>query len=569
MTLAELQNWLKKHKIDAYYVTRNNMFVSEDILPEENKILELTGFSGSAANLLVLQNKAVLFTDGRYEIQSKLETNPQEVEIHCVSGSSPYSWLVQNFESKQTVKMMYDPWCLSATEYAFINRQLPNIKLIEDNKRVLGTRLSDKPVHVFEHKIEYAGISSEEKVSDILSWMENTNLDGYLITAADSVSWLMNLRSDALPDSPVLRAYALIEKGGKITLFGNHQDYPNIQPLSELGKKLKKFKKNKLGTPRRNIPQVIYNFFKNPEHIRLVPDLPQDKKAIKNAVELQGIKKAHLRDAAAMAGFLYWLDNNWQGQSELDIVAKLDEFRKKQDLYYSNSFETIAGFGPNGAIVHYQPKPETNLKLTAGSMLLLDSGAQYYDGTTDITRTIAIGSPSQQMIDDFTLVLKCHIELASAYFPRGTKGAALDTICRRQMWQHGKTYNHGTGHGVGYFLNVHEGPQNLSLSACAQSIEPGMVNSIEPGYYKENAYGIRIENLVCVNKADNPEFDNQSLKFEYLTLVPIDKRLINKYLLSDGEIEWLNKYHQTVFEKVRDLVDDEVKIWLKEACSPI
>lgn len=567
MTLDEFQTLLKKHKIEAYLVTRRNMFLTEDILSEENKIMELTGFTGSAANLLVFQDRAVLFTDGRYEIQAKLETDPRQIQVECVKGSDFFPWLNTNCQ-KQKLKIHFNPWCWSAREYAAHLKDSDRFEFIADKKNLLGKILADNPVHVFPHEIKYCGVGSAEKISQIVKYLKNKSLKAYLFTAADSVSWLFNLRSNALPDTPVLRAYALIKDNGETTLFADNTDYENAVPFSRLPSCLKKFKKQNLGLDLRTTPQQIVSFLSD-KACKHLPDPVSEEKAVKNPTELQGIKNAHMRDAAALCNFLCWLDANWQGKTELDIVAKLRSFRKLQKLFYSDSFPTIAGFGSNGAIVHYQPKPHTNFELKAGSMLLLDSGAQYFDGTTDITRTVAIGIPSADMVKDFTNVLKCHIALASAYFPEKTSGNALDAICRHNLWQQGKNYNHGTGHGVGCFLNVHEGPQNLSSGASCYPLQPNMVNSIEPGYYKEGSYGIRIENLVYVDKVSEQDSEVPMLKFKYLTLVPVDKRLIDTYLLDDGEKNWLNTYHQTVYDQISPLVDDKVKNWLKDACSPI
>lgn len=564
MTLTELQSLLKKHNYDAYIVTRNNMYLGQDILPEENKIMELTGFSGSAGQLIVFQDKTTLLVDGRYEIQSKLETNPDEVDI-IVTKNKCWGYIKKHFKDKKKITVAYNPWCHSIQDINFNQEYFQEFKLMEDKYNLLGSQLSTKVSTIFEHKIEYAGISREEKISLIVDFLKKAELDAYLFTAADSVSWLLNLRSDCLADTPLVRAYVLIDKNANYILFGDHIEGITVQPLSALEKALRKYKKNKLGLDVLKTPQKIASL--KPDY-KFLSDPVYELKAVKNPIELQGMKNAHLRDAIAVVNFLHWLDNNWQGKTELDIVEKLYSFRKKNELFYSNSFETIAGFGSNGAIVHYQPKTETNLELKAGSLLLLDSGAQYFDGTTDITRTIAIGIPNAKMVNDFTTVLKCHIELASAYFPEKTSGSRLDSICRRQLWVLGKDFNHGTGHGVGCFLNVHEGPQNIA-SGSHKDFVPGMITSIEPGYYKEGEYGIRIENLFYVDKVKNETIETPMLKFEYLTLVPIDKRLINKYLLSDGEKEWLNLYHQSVFEKLQNFLTDEVKEWLKEACSPI
>lgn len=569
MKLAEFQNLLKKQKIDAYLVNHKNRFPGQDILPEENSILELTGFSGSAGNLLVLQDKAILIVDGRYEIQSKMETDPQAVEILCNPTATPFSAMVWLFDSAKKYKLMYDPWTVSHSDLMFYCQQLPQVKFIADDKALLGSRLSTKQVTVFEHKIEYCGMERDEKIAEVIKQMIPNRLDALLVTQADNVSWLLNLRSDALPDTPVLRAYALIDKNFQVNIFADYTDYPGIQPFSNLKKTLKAYGKQKIGLTN-DTPQIIYDFLPNPKCVHPTYDIIEKIKAVKNPVELQGMRNAHLRDAVAMVKFLHWLDNNWHGKSELDIVAKLRSFREEQELFYSDSFPTIAGFGSNGAIVHYQPNEKTNLQLKKDSILLLDSGAQYYDGTTDITRTIALGTPSPKMINDFTTVLKCHIELASCYFPLTADGKQLDSLCRRQIWATGKDYKHGTGHGVGCFLNVHEGPNLISPKAPRNVYQPGMITSIEPGYYKENAYGIRIENLVETVKAENEDFEVQMLKFKPLTLVPVDKRLINKYLLSEGEISWLNDYHATVWSNLKELIDkEEVLTWLEEACSPL
>ena len=301
--------------------------------------------------------------------------------------------------------------------------------------------------------------------------------------------------------------------------------------------------------------------------IEIIPqiDYCQELKATKNQTELTGIRQAHLRDGVAVTKFLCWLDKNWQGKTELDIVERLHQFRAKGELFFSESFTTIAAGGANGAIVHYHPTTKTNAPLSKDSLLLLDSGAQYLDGTTDVTRTIALGNPNQQMAEDFTLVLKSHIALNTAHFPLGTTGHELDAIARAPLWISGQDYNHGTGHGVGCFLNVHEGPQRISHKGNDYPLQAQMITSIEPGIYKEGQYGIRIENLVEIVPAATAGY----LQFANLTLIPIDKRLINKYLLSEDEINWLNDYHQRVEQALSPHLSPAEKQWLQEACSPL
>lgn len=568
MQLADLQKKLKSAKLDGYLVTRNNMFPEQDIREDENLLYKLTGFTGSAGSLLILRDKAILFVDGRYELQAPRETNPAEVDIFCTKEQSFHTWLTQNTADLTRFRLGINPWCLSAQEKKSL--EINCISTISAPE-FLPPLLSATPAKIFEHKIEFAGESKDQKISRIVTHIKAAKADAAFFALADSVSWLFNLRSDALPETPVLRTMALVDKNGKAWLFGNNLDSSHIKldcpllALNEIPAVLRRYKKQRLLTDSQTTPQAITDMM-DAVHIDIIPaaDICQTLKAIKNPTELEGIRQAHIRDGAAVIKFLCWLEKNRFGKTEIDIVEKLHSFRAKNDNYYSESFATIAASGPNGAIVHYHPTRETNRPLDDNTLLLLDSGAQYFDGTTDITRTIALGSPSPQMVEDFTLVLKAHINLSSAVFPNETPGQVLDGFARAPLWQESKDYNHGTGHGVGCFLNVHEGPFSISRRHGQTGMQKGMVTSIEPGFYLENAYGIRIENLVEVAEASEGY-----LKFANLTLVPIDKRLINKYLLSDGEINWLNAYHHRVEEILSPLLTSAEKSWLQEACSPL
>ena len=562
MTLPEIRAYLKKHKIDAYFLPRNNMFLEEDILEEENEIFFLTGFSGSAASLVICQEKTYLFTDGRYELQSKMETNPKEVEIICSSADFPYLWLQNHFENGKFT-LMYNPWTISAGTIAKFTDMFPKAKLVCDEKNLFGNKLSSKKTHVFSLSEEYAGIRAEEKISEIIPTIKQNGCDAYLITSANEVSWLTNLRSDTLPDSPILRAFALVKKDGSVTLFADNTDKADILPMSKLEKSLKSVKKGKLGIDKKNLPQMICEIF-GEKNLVDIGDIIRSKQIIKNEVELQGYIEAHKQDAVAMIKFLYWLDNNYKGKTELDIVAKVDAYRAEDDMFICKSFDTIAATGSNGAIVHYHPSESTNKVLEKNSVLLLDSGGHYKNGTTDITRTIALGIPKQKVVDANTIVLKSHIALSCTVFPKGTTGLALDAICRKELWQENMDFKHGTGHGVGFILNVHEAPR-ISTQAKNSHFYKNMVTSIEPGYYKENEFGIRIENLYYTKECENSDL----LKFEVLTLVPLDKRLINKYLLSEDEIKWVNEYHQKVLETMSPYLDNKHKEWLEDACAPL
>ncbi len=556
-TISELQQTLIKKGIDAYIITRNNMFLHCDILPEENKIMELTGFTGSAGNLIVFQNRCVLLVDSRYDIQARQQTDSSLIEVVCTK-SSIGSWLQAN--TSGNLKILYSAWCHSISEVDYWKRALSNHTFIDDKENLLGTRISEKQGEIFEHDEQFSGISSEEKISYLTKFCSENKLDAFLICEPDCVSWLMNLRSNLIPHTPILRAYALVSTEGEVSLF--------INDFSKLENELETYRKKTIGLNYGRTPKKLQTILKDKQIWISNQNNPINEwKAIKNNIEIAGIRQAHINDGIALNKFLYWLSNNWQDCDELKIVDQLHEFRSQQPNFHSESFATIAGFGANGAIVHYQPNEQTNLKLSSGSLLLLDSGAQYYNGTTDITRTIAVGTPLPEHKHDFTAVLKAHIAVALSMFPQNTSGQSLDTISRASLWQHGMEYAHGTGHGVGHFLGVHEGPHSLSQKNLTP-LQSGMITSIEPGYYLEGQYGIRIENLALVF---NIQISNETifLGLEPLSLAPIDLNLVEKNMLTEKEICWLNNYHDKVFNTISPYLNEDEKAWLKQATTKI
>lgn len=559
MTLAEIQNKLKFLKIDAYIVSYGNKFIGQDILPSEHKLKHLCGFSGSAGMLAITKKQAFLFVDGRYELQARQEVNLNKV---TAINENPCFVNVCSFLQEAGAEVVgYDGMSVSLAEEKAAEELFESLNLTDVGDL---TDLDCKtPIKVLERPLKYAGKSREEKIEAITALLKKYDADYYLLTAADSVSWLLNIYAEDLPCSPVVRAYALIDKKGKAILIGDNlqTDLP-VWTFDRLSKWLDD-----------NDNVILYDESITPESLirkikkgHNVCDVCQMLKAEKNETELKGMISCHERDGVALVKLLYWLKNNWQGQTELDVVKKLHEFRKKQNLFFSESFETIAGASENGAIVHYQPTQKSNRLLQENNLLLLDSGGQYLDGTTDVTRTVALGVPTPEMIHDFTLVLKGHIALEKAQFPADTGGIRLDVLARAPLWLEGKDYKHGTGHGVGCFGNVHEGPNRISSGGSTYGFKPNMITSIEPGYYKENAYGIRIENLVYTKET---ALNSGFLKFEPLTLVPIDKKLIDVYLLDEGERDWLNDYHKKVYERLAACVNDDEKKWLKESCSPL
>lgn len=559
MTIDDIQQKLKQESLDAYIIGYENRFLGQDILPQEHKIKYLCGFSGSAGMLAVTADKVFLFVDGRYELQARQEVDTNKISV---VNQTPCLENVLCFLKQQKVqKIGFDGWSVAAGEIAENESLFPKLQLVD-----VGTWVdleAKSIVEVKERSSVYAGASRKDKLRLLIDIMQAGGADYYLVTAADSVSWLLNIYAKDLQCSPVVRAYALIDKNGEVKLIAD-----NLQtdlPVCTFDKfeNWLKMQTAKILYTAASIPSRLKKILKNGVPVQ---DICQLQKAEKNETELQGMINCHRRDGVALVKLLYWLQNNWRGKTELEVVQKLHELRQEQDLFFEESFETIAGAAENGAIVHYQPTEKTNRKLQENSLLLLDSGGQYFDGTTDVTRTVALGIPSAEMIHDFTLVLKGHIALERAIFPKETSGVQLDALARLPLWREGKDYKHGTGHGVGCFGNVHEGPNRISNKGSMYGFKANMVTSIEPGYYKENAYGIRIENLVY--SKPSKKYEN-FLEFETLTLVPIDKKLIDVYLLDAGEQDWLNNYHRKVYESLAACVNDDEKKWLKESCSPL
>lgn len=566
MTITEIRQRLANKNLDALIVTHNNRFLGQDILPQEHKLQHLCGFSGSAGALIISRDKAWLFVDGRYELQAAAEVDTTQIEV---IHEPPYTNNLFNFlRSRNLTEIAFDAWCLSVAEFENITRRYKEMRLTD-----VGDWLNldtAEPVAVLNRDIRHTGQSREQKCQTVANMLWEKQADYLLLTAADSVSWLCNIYARDLPHTPIVRAYALISLHGDVTLFGSNLQSTDVPTKS--WNDLLDFLRASAGRT------ILYDAHTTPWRLKQAtppetdliktPDICQLLKAEKNPTELQGMINCHIRDGVALCKFLYWLEQQPHGLTELDVVAKLHQFRAEQADFFSESFATIAGFGSNGAIVHYQPTPQTNKTLSDGNLLLLDSGAQYLDGTTDVTRTIPIGTASDEMITDFTQVLKAHIALARTRFPQNTAGMKLDVLARAQMWQRGLDYKHGTGHGVACFGNVHEGPQSISVGGSPYGLKPNMVVSDEPGVYKENAYGIRIENLLYTRIADLPDAPD-FLEFVVLTKVPIDKRLINIYLLEQGELEWLNAYHQQVYKDIAPHLSADEQRWLQKACSPL
>jgi len=564
VTFDDIRAMMQKKSVDAYVVTHNNRFIGQDILDSENKIKYLCGFSGSAGILAITREHAYLLVDGRYELQARRETDPTVITV--VDRIPRLKNVCDVLNEQENVYVIgYDAWNHSVAEMEFIKRKYAPTEF-KDVGDLL--KLSDKrKVKVLEREIEFSGLTREDKMGCLCSIMKKRKVDSFLLTSADSVSWLLNLYARDLPYSPVVRAGALVFNDGHVCLIeANLQanipviDWQNIEDMIGSGNQ------HKMLYDPHTMPEKVKNML----NVKLIktPDYCQEWKAEKNPTELQGMIDCHIRDGVAVSKLLCWLEKNWRGLSEIDVVNKLHELRASQKYFFSESFATIAGSAENSAIVHYQPSESSNAELRENNLLLLDSGGQYLDGTTDVTRTIVFGKPSKEMKADFTAVLKAHIALAQAIFPVETSGAKLDVIAREKIWQKSVDYKHGTGHGVACFGNVHEGPISISPTGTEYGFKLNMVTSNEPGIYRAGKYGIRIENLQYTLLAEHGE-NGDFLQFKYLTKVPIDKRLIDEYLLSAGERAWLNNYHQDVYNDLAPYMNENEKVWLKDACSPL
>ncbi|MFC3050521.1 aminopeptidase P family protein [Kordiimonas pumila] len=586
--ISALREQLTKLSLDGFIVPLTDEHMSEYVGDYAQRLEWLTGFGGSAGNAAILMDKAAIFVDGRYTLQVKTEVDGTLFERHHFEEYPMLKWLQDN--AAQGAKIGYDPelatisWVDNAQKtFAKKGHTLVAVPKNPIDAAWLG-RPEPSLAAIYPHPLNYAGKAAEEKRAIIAKDLQECGADAAVITMLDSIAWAFNIRSKDVLNNPVPHAFAILEANESATLYTDARKVDNtlrlhlgnhvrIEPREAFYKDLAA-----LGQARKTIlVDKSTNNAKVFETLRSAGALlieGQDPcilpKAIKNAVEQDGTRNAHIRDGAAVSEFLCWLSKAAPTGSvdELSAADKLWEYRQKRELIKDRSFETISGAGPNGAIVHYRVNAATNRKLEMNSIYLVDSGAQYLDGTTDITRTVAVGTPSAEMRDRFTRVLKGHIAIATTRFPKGTAGMALDSLARRPLWDIGLDYDHGTGHGVGSFLAVHEGPQRIAKLGSPVALEAGMILSNEPGYYKSGEYGIRIENLVLVKASAKTE-ERTMLEFETLTFVPIDQNLIDVSMLDDRERTWVNAYHADVYEKLVDIVDENTKGWLRHATSPL
>jgi Xaa-Pro aminopeptidase len=587
--VATLRAALKARGVDGFILPRADRHQNEYVPPAEERLAWLTGFTGSAGAAIVLPDRAVLFVDGRYTLQAREEVDTAIFAIEHLVETPPSAWIERHLPPGS--KLGYDPWLHTADGAERLAKACTTAggALVPLDSNPVDAIWSDRPEPplgpVTLHAARYAGEESASKIARVQEEIGKARSDALLVSDPHNVAWLFNIRGSDVAHTPLPLSFALIGKEGRPALYLDGRKLTNAvrdaleqlsdlrepdrlaEDLAALGRSGKSIRLDQ-ATAADALTRVISDAGGKPlrgnDPISLM-------KAVKNAAEIEGARVAHRRDGAAMVSFLAWFDREAASGklTEIDAVEALESFRRDTGLLKDISFPTIAGSGPNGAIVHYRVTARSNRRINPGELMLIDSGAQYEDGTTDITRTVPVGEPTEEMRAHFTLVLKGHIAIARAIFPDGTTGAQLDSFARQYLWQAGLDFDHGTGHGVGSYLSVHEGPARISKLGTTP-LKRGMIVSNEPGYYKTGAYGIRIENLVLVVEADAIEGAEKPLNtFETLTLAPIDRRLIDPTLMTIGEIAWLDDYHARVAATIAPLVDQQTETWLRAMTQPL
>jgi Xaa-Pro aminopeptidase len=590
--LKALREQLKAERLDGFVVPLTDEHMSEYVGSYAQRLAWLTGFQGSAGSAVVLPEQAAIFVDGRYTLQVRQQVSPTEWSYQSVPETSTTQWLEEH--APEGARIGYDPWLhtrdwVKKAKEALASR---GAELVPVDRNPIDEIWTDRPdaskAHLVVQSDEYAGKSAAEKRTEIGDWLTKHHADAAVLSALDSIAWAFNIRGQDVTHTPVALAYAVVHADGTADLFvASEKIGPDVR--QHLGNGVRLHERSEFESalsdlngktvvvdPERAVAAIFEALEKAGAKVVPMRDPTILPKALKNPAEIAGQKAAQARDGAAIARFLHWIEEEAPKADidELTASDRLESLRRESPELRDLSFDSISGAGPNGAIVHYKSSEKTNRKLETGQLYLIDSGGQYVDGTTDITRTVAIGEPTDEMRDRFTRVLKGHIAIATAVFPKGTRGSQLDSFARRPLWEAGLDYAHGTGHGVGSFLAVHEGPQRISPVGSSQpgGDEPlvaGMIISNEPGYYKTGEYGIRIENLVLVVTREIEGAEKEMLGFETLTFAPIDRRLIDVQMLDPEELIWLNCYHAHVLAKIGPTLSGPDLDWLRQACAPI
>ncbi len=588
--IKNLRALLDENEFSAYLIPSSDPHQSEYVADHWASRAWISGFTGSAGIVIITKDHAGLWTDSRYFVQAEKQLKNNCVELHKqVIPHAPehIAWLCENLPEGAKVGfdgMLFSQAQVRALAKAFYKKNFE----IDYSKDLIAPIWKDRPPlpsnQVFEHALLHSGQSRKDKIATIREKMQALGCSHHLVTSLDDIAWLLNIRSSDVKCNPVSIAYVVIADDRTYIFIDSEkisaelkakfvEDFILLKPYDSLKSFLQQLPKDvKILVDQKTCNIKLYNAIAG-EQIVSGSTISTQLKGIKNDTEIRHLKETMAKDGVALLQLYRWLEQGIQQGSipETAVAEQLIRFRKTNDDYFGESFEAIVGYNGNGAIVHYRAEPETCAQIKADGILLIDSGGQYHTGTTDITRTTALGSPTAEQKKHFTLVLKGHIGLATLKFPHGTKGVQMDILARQHLWQHGLNYGHGTGHGVGFFLNVHEGPQGIAPNVNGKSsvaFEPGMITSNEPGFYKDDAYGIRIENLVLVVKDEETDFGD-FLRFETITLFPIDLQLVDPSLLVASEKNWLNNYHKEVYEKLAPRLNEEERAWLKDRCRAI
>ena len=585
--VAALRAELKRRGLSGFVVPRADRQQNEYLPASEERLAWLTGFSGSAGAAVILADSAALFVDGRYTLQAEAQVDTSTFSIEHLVENPPDRWIEQKLTSG--AKLGYDPWLHTGDQAERLGKACAaaGAELVAVESNPIDALWNDRPAPpagaVAIRELKFAGESAADKIKRVDSELEKMRLDALLVSDPQNVAWAFNIRGADVAHTPLALAFALIPRAARPLLYvdpaklGNSvrhalEEFATIRAPEDLVRDFAKFKGKTIRIDQASAADAFARILATEgANAQRGTDPVSLLKAVKNHAEISGSRDAHKRDGAAMARFLAWLDREAPSGklSEIDVVEALESFRRDTGALRDVSFPTIAGAGPNGAIVHYRVTRTSNRRIAMNDLVLVDSGAQYEDGTTDITRTVIVGKPSAEMRDRFPRVLKCHIAIATSIVPESTTGAQLDPLARTALWQAGLDFDHGTGHGVGSYLSVHEGPARISKLGTV-ALRRGMILSNEPGYYKTAGYGIRIENLVLVIAAPEPVGAEKPLNaFETLTLAPIDRRLIDKRAITPKERAWLDSYHERVREVIAPLVDKPTQRWLATATKPL
>ena len=580
---------MRQKKYDALLVPREDMFSGEEVPKSEERLKYITNFTGSAGFAIIVSNenlKSAIFSDGRYQLQLKKQVDTKFFDVFNGGINEIGNFLKDN--EKYLKIIAFDPWLLTSIKHETLSKILKSTPLIlkATEKNLIDEIWKKRPTEtqksIFQLPIKRTGENFLSKINRLKKVITNIGGDYYVLFNPAGLSWLLNIRCRDLEYTPVSRSFCIISSEGEVFIFSDNSTFEiitknhskiHLLQINELTSFLKKLKnKNFLIDPVFLPLQIKYLILNMRLNIQTISCPIEEFKSVKNSNELNGFKVSHLKDGLAFLKLFFWLEKNLSSQhlTEITISKKLYEFRSLEETFICESFATISAFKDNGAIIHYKADKSSDKKIDKDGLYLIDSGAHYSEGTTDTTRTIKIGKVSEEMINNYTLVLKGHIAIATAIFPQNTKGREIDSLARKALWSEGKDYAHGTGHGVGCLLSVHEGPISISKhSKC--DIKQGMVISNEPGYYKNGEYGIRIENLEVVSKKYLKNSEN-FLYFENLTRVPFELELINKEILTIDEINWINLYHEKVYRELANLItpnDRELLDYLKIKTLPI